>query len=222
VSGLTSPLLAAAAEGSSVEFNAADVFVVLLIGLGPIKAAMVYLGVTSGLPREVRVRVARRAISVAGIVALALFLLGAALAALLHISTESLAVAGGLVLLLLGLRMILGQGTAPTEGGRPPDPEAIAIFPLALPLLLNPIGIVALFTYSGTTDFGEALVTLGLIAAVLVVDAVVFLGLSKVGPLNPQVVSVVEIVLGFLLAALAVELIVSALNDAGIITLSTG
>lgn len=99
---------------------------------------------------------------------------------------------------------------------------AIAIFPLALPLLLNPIGIVALFTLSGTLDFQDGLITLGLIAGVLIIDVVVFLLLSRVGPINPQVVSVVEIVLGFLLAALAVELALSALSDSGVITYTTG
>lgn len=208
----------AAGGGVPTEFNAVDVFVVLLIGLGPVKAALVYLGATSQLEPAVRRRIALRAVLVAGIVAILLFLLGAGLAQLLHFSSEALAVAGGLVLLILGIRMVLSQGGGGHDTEAAVDPDAVAIFPLALPLLLNPVGIVALFTLSGTLDFQQGLVTVGLILGVLVVDVVAFLLLARARPLNPQVVSVVEIVLGFLLAALAVELVLSALNDAGVLT----
>ena len=103
-------VLAAAAEGGSIEFNALDVFLVLLIGLGPVKAALVYLGMTSGLDQPTRVGIAARAVLVAGVVAVVLFVIGAGLAQLLHVSSQALAIAGGIVLLLLGIRMIISQG----------------------------------------------------------------------------------------------------------------
>ena len=214
--------LVAAGGEVSTEFNAVDVFVVLLIGLGPVKAALVYLGSTSQFEPPIRRRIAMKAVLVAGVVAIALFLLGAGLAQLLHFSAEALAIAGGLVLLILGIRMILSQGGGGHDAEVDVDPDAVAIFPLALPLLLNPVGIVALFTLSGTLDFEQGLVTIGLIIGVLVVDIIVFLLLARARPLNPQVVSVVEIVLGFLLAALAVELVLSALSDASVITFTPG
>jgi multiple antibiotic resistance protein len=216
--------LVAAGGSGSIEFNAADVFVVLLIGLGPLKAALVYLASTAGLDQRARRRVALRAVMVAGIVAVLLFVLGAGLARLLHFSNEALAVAGGLVLLTLGIQLIIpSRSSHPDPGGRSDvDPDAIAIFPLALPLLLNPIGIVALFTYSGSFDVEEGLITIALIGAVLAVDVIVFLLLSRAKPLDPNVVSVVEIVLGFLLAALAIEMLLSALGQAGVITYQGG
>mgnify|MGYP001811695875 CR=1 FL=1 len=115
--------------------------------------------------------------------------------------------------------MIIGQGVAEdTRRGGDADPNAIAIFPPALRLLLSPVGIVALFTYSGTLDLDEGLVTLGLIGIVPVIDLVAVLLLARSRPLDPQIVSVSEIVLGFLLAALAVELVLTSLSDAGVIT----
>ena len=57
---------------------------------------------------------------------------------------------------------------------------------------------------------------------VLGIDIAVLLGLSRVGRLNEQVVSVTEIVLGFLLAALAIQLIVDGAVDMGVVqTVST-
>lgn len=194
------------------------VFLTLLVGMGPVKVAIVYLAETASFSREVRRRVAIEAVIVAGIVAAFLLAAGALLARLLHFSTGALAIAGGIVLLILGIRMILGQGGPKVEGGPPKSPDSLAVYPLGLPLLLNPVGIVALIAYSGSPD----LVDIGIVAVagliVLGIDLVVLLGLARVGKLNEQVVSVTEIILGFLLAALAIQLIVDGGVDMGVIT----
>jgi len=202
-----------------VSLEPVAVFLTLLVGMGPVKVAIVYLAETADFSLDVRRRVAIRAVSVAGIVAAVLLVAGALLARLLHFTTGALAIAGGIVLLILGIRMILGQGKPKVEGGPPTDPDALAVYPLGLPLLLNPVGIVALITYSGSPD----LVDIGIVAVaglvVLGVDIAVLLGLSRIGRLNEQVVSVTEIVLGFLLAALAIQLIVDGAVDMGVISI---
>ena len=197
------------------------VFLTLLVGMGPVKVAIVYLAETADFSPDVRRRVAIRAVSVAGIVAAFLLVAGAFLARLLHFTTGALAIAGGIVLLILGIRMILGQGKPKVEGGPPQDPDALAVYPMGLPLLLNPVGIVALIAYSGSPD----LVDIGIVAVaglvVLGIDIAVLFGLSRVGRLNEQVVSVTEIVLGFLLAALAIQLIVDGAVEMGAITVTS-
>ena len=197
------------------------VFLTLLVGMGPVKVAIVYLAETADFSQDVRRRVALRAVVVAGIVAAFLLVAGAFLARLLHFTTGALAVAGGIVLLILGVRMVLGQGKPKVEDASPQDPDALAVYPLGLPLLLNPVGIVALIAYSGSPD----LVDIGIVAVaglvVLGIDIAVLLGLSRVGRLNEQVVSVTEIVLGFLLAALAIQLIVDGAVEMGAITVTS-
>ncbi len=194
------------------------VFLTLLVGMGPVKVAIVYLAETSSFGIDVRRRVAIQAVIVAGIVGAFLLVTGALLARLLHFSTGALAIAGGIVLLILGIRMILGQGSPKGQGGTPKDPAALAVYPLALPLLLNPVGIVALIAYSGSPD----LVDIGIVAVagviVLLIDVVVLLGLARLGKLDEQMVSVTEIVLGFLLAALAIQLMVDGAVDMGVIS----
>jgi multiple antibiotic resistance protein len=202
-----------------VSLEPVAVFLTLLVGMGPVKVAIVFLAETADFSPDVRRRVAIRAVSVAGIVAAFLLVAGALLARLLHFTTGALAIAGGIVLLILGIRMILGQGKPKVEGGPPADPDALAVYPLGLPLLLNPVGIVALITYSGSPD----LVDIGIVAVaglvVLGIDIAALLVLSRVGRLNEQVISVTEIVLGFLLAALAIQLIVDGAVDMGVISI---
>mgnify|MGYP002750187167 CR=1 FL=1 len=77
-----------------------DVFLVIFIGMGPIKVLLVYIAMTEGMSQEVRHQVARRTVMVAGAVALGLFLIGAILQAILHFSIGSLTIFGGLILLV--------------------------------------------------------------------------------------------------------------------------
>ena len=100
--------------------------------------------------------------------------------------------------------------------------RAVAVAGIVAAFLLNPVGIVALISYSGSPE----LVDIGIVAvaglSVLGIDLAVLLGLSRVGRLNEQAISVTEIVLGFLLAALAIQLIVDGAVDMGVLqTVST-
>ena len=70
---------------------------------------------------------------------------------MLHFTVGSLSIAGGVILFVLAIGMVLGQ---PDDGhltaGR--DPMQLAQFPLAVPYLLNPVGIVGLVTISAETS----------------------------------------------------------------------
>src|SRR4051794_13457732 len=82
----------------------------------------------------------------AATVALLLLVLGELLRALPHFSVASLSIAGGVILFVLAVGMVLGgqSGDEAMTAGR--DPMQLARFPLAVPYLLNPVGIVGLVT----------------------------------------------------------------------------
>src|ERR1700730_8219849 len=130
-----------------------DTFLLLLIGVGPKIALVPFLQVTTALDGATKALVVRKMLTPAGVVALILVGLGELLARLLHFSTGSLSVAGGIILVIIATTMVLGTAEAQESeavGGR--EPMAIAAFPLAIPYLLNPVGIVALVTLSAEAD----------------------------------------------------------------------
>lgn len=92
------------------EFFPADAALILLIGMGPFKSVLVYMGATVGMEVDVKRRVALKMVTVAGIVGVGLFVLGKAVQELLHFSDAALIIAAGLILLLLALRMAMGGG----------------------------------------------------------------------------------------------------------------
>ena len=195
-----------------------DTFLVLLIGIGPKLALVPFLGITASLDPAMKRRVQRKMLVTAATVALALIVLGEVLRTLLHFTIGSLSIAGGVILLVLAVWMVLGQGSdGHSTAGK--DPMQLAQFPLAVPYLLNPVGIVGLVTISAEAESLSTLaVAVGILVIVLLIDVAVFRWANQVSArLDENRMLVTEKVFGFLIAAIAVQLILDGLASAGVI-----
>ncbi len=199
-----------------------DTFLLLLIGIGPKIALVPFLEATASMDADTKRRVSRKMLTTASVVAVILLSLGELLTRLLHFSPGALSVAGGIVLLIIAVAMVLSSGEKRDESLKARDPMLLAQFPLAVPYLLNPVGIVALVTLTGDANtwalFG---VVLGVLVVVLGLDFFVFRWANRVSEhLDEGRMLITEKVFGFLLAALAVQLVLNGLSDAGVIHLT--
>src|SRR5690349_8086052 len=86
-----------------------DTFLVLLIGIGPKLALVPFLKITAPLDAATRRQVLVRMLRTAGMVALVLIVLGELLRALLHFTVGSLSIAGGVILLVVAVTMVLRE-----------------------------------------------------------------------------------------------------------------
>jgi multiple antibiotic resistance protein len=209
-------------DTKSIDFAlVVDVFLLLLIGIGPKIALVPFLELTGGMEDATKARVVRKMLTTASVVAVLLVVVGELLTRLLHFSTGSLAVAGGIVLLILAVAMILGSGEK-KQSPKTDDPLRLAVFPLAVPYLLNPVGIVVLITLSAESEsVGRIGLVIGLLALVLALDVAVFRWANRVGEhLDESRMLVTEKVFGFLLAAIAVQLALDGLDSVGVIHLN--
>ncbi|HLK78817.1 MAG TPA: MarC family protein [Streptosporangiaceae bacterium] len=207
-------------ETSITSAAAIDTFLVLLIGVGPKLALVPFLQITAALDRAARRRVQRKMLSTAAAVAVMLMVLGELLRTLLHFTIGSLSIAGGVILFILAASMVLKP---PTNGGDRPDgtdPMRLAQFPLAVPYLLNPVGIVGLMTISADAgSLSVFAVAFGLLALVFGLDVVVFRWAGRISEkLDENRMLVTEKVFGFLIAAIAVQLVLDGLAGVGVIT----
>jgi MarC family membrane protein len=110
-------------------------FVLLLLVLDPFGSLPIFVSVMSGVPQERRRRVALREVVIAFGVLLAFMLAGQGFLSLMRLSERSLEVAGGVILLIIAIRMIFAGGAEvyASDGLREP-----LIFPLAVPLMAGP------------------------------------------------------------------------------------
>ena len=210
-------------ESLNAEF-VIDTFLLLLIGIGPKIALVPFLETTSQMPQATQRRVLRKMLTTAATVAVLLLILGGLLTRLLHFSPGALGVASGIILLIIAVTMVLGprdgdSGSHPVEDQ---DPMRVAVFPLAVPYLLNPAGIVALVTASAeASSLAVLAVVVGILAVILALDIAIFRWAVRVSNhLNASRMLVTEKVFGFLLAALAVQLVLNGLSDVGVIHLT--
>ena len=197
----------------------------LLIGLGPKIALVPFLEKTKNFDAETQRAIGRRMVVIALITALVLFAFGGLLMRLLHISGGAVAVAGGIILALLAINMVVGHGEKAVEEQVvvQDDPAKIAIYPLAIPYLLNPVGITILIVASDeVVSLASVGLVLGLVLLVGAFDYLIFANIDKLAKrLNPTGLVISEVVFGILLMAVAVQLAVSGLGSLGIIAPST-
>ena len=199
-----------------------DTFLLLLIGIGPKIALVPFVEITAPLDAATKAAIVRKMLTTAAVVALILVGLGEFLSRLLHFSTGSLSIAGGIILIIIAITMVLGTGEPGGEATRERDPMRIAVFPLAVPYLLNPAGIVALVTLSAEADSVAVFaMVVGVLALVLALDVGVFRWANRVSDhLDESRMLVTEKIFGVLLAALAVQLVLDGLHSVGIIHLT--
>jgi len=194
----------------------------LLIGMGPKIALVPFLEKTKNFDAETQRAVGRRMVVTALITALVLFAFGGLLMRLLHISGGAVAVAGGIILALLAINMVVGHGEKAIEEQLvvEDDPARIAIYPLAIPYLLNPVGITILIVASDeVVSVASVGLVLGLVFLVAAFDYLIFANIDKLAKrLNPTGLVISEVVFGILLMAVAVQLAVTGLGMLGIIT----
>jgi multiple antibiotic resistance protein len=200
-----------------------DTFLLLLIGIGPKIALVPFVETTAEMDSVTKARVVRKMLVTASVVAVLLIFLGELLARLLHFSTGSLSIAGGIILVIIAVSMVL-RSDDPHHGpvSEHRDPMRVAVFPLAIPYLLNPAGIVMLVTISAEADSASVIgLVLGLLVVVLAFDVAVFRFANHVSQrMDSSRMLVTEKVFGFLLAALAVQLMLDGLYSVGVIHLS--
>ena len=203
------------------EITISDVFLLVFIGIGPPKVLVVYIALTKEFSTELRHKVAQKMVLTATIVAVVLLFAGVLIMKLLHFTTGALSIAGGLILLLLALSMVLGSAEKKEQDG-PVSEEAVmsmATYPLAIPLLLNPVGIVTLTVFSAEA---QGLLQLGALVIMVLIVAAIDLGVFLISHrlyknVSTERIMVTEKLLGIFLAALAVQLMVNGLEELHII-----
>jgi len=199
------------------------VALLLLIGMGPKIALVPFLEKTKGYEPERQRAIGRRMVLVGVCTAVVLFVAGGTLMHLLHVSGGALGVGGGIVLMIIALRMIASPGKehAPaTEESHESDMK-MAVYPLAVPYLINPAGMVILIVAGGRLDSVftvPGMIMLGLILLVGLFDFLVFGNIDKIAKrLRPVTLVISEVVFGLLLTALSIEMMVAGLRALGVL-----
>ncbi len=195
-------------------------FLTLLAIVDPVAIVPLFLAMTAGDSPQVRRRMAARAAVVAGTTLSVFAAVGDALFALLGISIPAFRIAGGILLFLLAVDMLMAQPsrhrTTPEETAEGVHKPDVSVFPLGIPMLAGPgsITVVMMARTSAETSLARAWV----FASILAVAAVSFVVLAVGGQIADRLgqtgMNVMHRVFGLLLAAIAAQFVVDGIRDA--------
>jgi multiple antibiotic resistance protein len=185
-------------------------FVLLLVTINPFAALPVFLSVTDGMSGAERQRTALRACLIASVILLFLLAFGQLLLERIGVTLPTLRIAGALVLLILGLRMVFGEVPSGAKGSAPTGD--VAVFPLAMPMLAGGGSSAAIVAMTDNTvkSIAEQAVTA---VVMLVVMAVIYAMLRSAEMIHKAIgdtgTNVMSRIMGLALAALAVQTFLS-------------
>ena len=180
--------------------------VVLFVVVDPIGNVPIFIGLTKGMDREQRKKVFHIATITSWALLMVFALAGHQLLLLFGISLNSLMIAGGILLLILAIKILIyGEWEEKTS-----SPKNAGVVPIAFPLLAGPGAITT--TIVSFEKWG-LLITLLSVVIVLVLTWVV---LRLIGPIHKILgeigATVVARVMAIFLAAIAVQFIVEGLR----------
>ncbi|MFF0293880.1 MarC family protein [Kitasatospora sp. NPDC004614] len=199
--------------------NLSTVFVTFFAVVGPPKVLLAFAQLSqTRTPAELR-KLTLVSSAVAAVVGLVLAYSADVMAALFHISDQSLQIAGGVIFFIYAVALVLGihLGGGSNEGHLD-NPLADGIRQLLLPYVASPLAITALLVESLTRDtIGWHSTVAAMYVAVIAVDCVSVLLLAPLLRASRRTsLEVLSRLLGLLLAAVGVEMFLYGLESLGV------
>ena len=192
-----------------MDHSFASALVLLLLVLDPLGSLPIFIPIMRSVPAPRRRWVALREVGIAFGVLFAFMFFGDAFLRVMRLSERSLEVAGGVILLMVAIRMIFSH-----EGGvygTPEDREPL-IFPLAVPLLAGPSAMATVLLLASRQP-EHLLRWIGALTAALAVSGGVLLAADRLRrALGDSMVAAIEKLMGLVLTAVAVEMILAGLK----------
>lgn len=178
--------------------------ILLFLILDPLGNIPVFLGLLKGLSAERKRIVIARELLIA-LVVLLLFLWGGRYALeLMHLRQESLSIAGGIILFIIGLRMIFPSPHGLM--GDVPDGEPF-IVPMAIPMIAGPSCMAAVMLLGSQEPGRMGDWTLALVIAWAITAVILFCATYLERWLGARVLTAIERLMGMVIVAISVQML---------------
>lgn len=199
------------------------IILAFMVLINPFSALTLFLDLTRGYSMRNRRKVARVACLTIFITISFFTVAGETLLKALGISIGSFQLAGGILVFLISLNMMNGEGN-PVKPDQDnfdidyvhdaPPTMASAVVPLAIPMMIGPGGISTVIIYS--SQVSGILQLSAIIIAGLLISMFCYLALMAAGRISRLLgdtgLNIMSRIMGMLLAAVSIEIIVSGLR----------
>ena len=193
--------------------------------IDPIGSIPIFLSITENLHYRQKQWIALRGSFIAFCVLIFFGLFGSFILSHLKISADTFNIAGGAILFIIALEMVNGRRQARKskvafESVSREELIRLSSSPLAVPLLAGPAAITSVMVFSDFYDTDVFFLNIGSIFfAVLLSALILYIAAWGSKFINLTISTVMSRVVGILLAAIAIQTILTGLNNLGVITL---
>lgn len=198
------------------------IFLAVFIVVDPFGIVPVFISLTPGFSPARRHRTIAKAVIVAFVVLCIFIFSGSAILRFLGIQPGSFFIAGGILMFIISIDLLLGRPgrtkTSGNEGGE--ERDDVSIFPLAIPMLAGPGAITTVFLYVSEDQLpsfipfvlaGSVAVALSMAAITMLISSFLLRVLGRTG------VSVIERLMGIVLTGLSVQFVYDGLIKLGVV-----
>jgi len=194
------------------------IFIPMFIVIDPFGVLPIYLALTASMDDPARAKTLKYALVFATALLAAFALVGKAILDYLSVSIDALRIAGGLLLLVIGIMMLYegdtprarrGNEEEPASEPAPHDPTDVAFVPLGTPMLAGPGAISVVIILTGTADV--SLVVLSLLTVMLFVAVLLWQAKLLYKMIGKAGTRALTRVMGLITSAYAVQMILDGI-----------
>ncbi len=186
-------------------------FTTLFVIVDPPGNIPMFIALTERLEKNLVDRISKKAVTIASSILIIFTFGGYAIIEFFKISIESLKVAGGLLLFIISVDILLGRRTREyylQKGLESLDVDSIAVFPLALPLYTGPGAITATIVLSSEADIiGKLILVLAILLVYFIVRLTHIYSQFIISLLGKSGSDIIARVMAIFLASIGVEYI---------------
>ncbi len=198
------------------------IFLAVFIVVDPFGIVPVFISLAGGLPRARQRSTILKAIIVAFVVLCVFIFTGAVILRFLGIQPGSFFIAGGILMFIVSIDLLLGKPgrTKTSAPEHDEEREDVSIFPLAIPMLAGPGAITTVLLYVSEDSLpafipfvlvGSVALALGIAGLTMAASSFFLRVLGRTG------VSVIERIMGIVLTGLSVQFVYDGLLKLGVL-----
>jgi MarC family membrane protein len=185
--------------------------ILLALVIDPFGNVPVVNAMVAGFPAARRRTIVLRECAIAFVILLAFMLGGKQVLDVMHLSESSLSIAGGVILLMISIRMVFAHpegvfGMPSTAGGEP------LIVPVAVPLIAGPSALATVMLMASREPEHLAMFAAAITVTMAFTTLVLLAGDRLQRRLGEHAMQAIERLMGLVLTAMAVEMLLSGIR----------
>ncbi len=186
--------------------------VMLFLIMDPLGNLPVFLSVLKSVPEERRQRIIVRELLLALVVMMIFLFAGKYILSFLHVRQEAVSISGGIILFLIGIKMIFpGRGSSWADDADE-DSEPFLV-PLAIPMVAGPSLLAALMLITNSTDGRMIDWVIALLAAWFATALILFFSNTFYKVLGHRGLIAMERLMGMILIMISVQMFLDGVID---------